>query len=319
MSWSEKLSRIAGRELTASEKSCVLFNFSAQARYIGENEVEDDVVHWLFMKIQRLVKTKTRATIVSKYSFDEPVPMSHGQGDTTLQYVLCGSELFCAKIGKPHQIQLEFDIGKRIHEGQSCPTVMPVVDIIAIDELRTAMLTPYYPLSLSSFTKSQPSTVVNMALCALCTVKAFSAKNTCHADIKPGNMMMQSSGRIIVSIDFGSAVAYGESITSRTPLFGLDCPCDEGSLRYDLTCLATSIVVMSTGDYDLTEFPSVSTMRDWLQRPENSVKLEYQIASVCLDETKSIDEIWHTCSGLALPENHAEWIVDRQEIWPSLL
>jgi serine/threonine protein kinase len=100
---------------------------------------------------------------------------------------------------------------KMIHNGQSCPTVMPVVDIIAIDEERTSMLTPYYPLPLSRLTP-QPSTVVNMALCALCTVKAFSAKKICHADIKPANMMMQSSGRIIVSIDFGSSVAYGESI-----------------------------------------------------------------------------------------------------------
>jgi serine/threonine protein kinase len=313
----DKLSRIAGRELTDSEVSCLISNFSAQAQYIGQNEVKDHVVHSLFLKIQRLVKTKTKTTIVSKYSFDGPVPMSNGQGDTTLQYVFRGSELFCAKTGKPHQIQSEFDIGKRIHEGQSCPTVMPVVGIIAIDEERASMLTPYYPLPLSSLTP-QPSTVVNMALCGLCTVKAFSARNICHGDIKPANMMMQSSGRIIVSIDFGSSIAYGEAITSQTPLFGLDCPC-EGSLRYDLTCLATSIVFMRTGNYNLAEFSSVSTLMDWLQRPENSVILEYQIASACLDETKSIDEIWHTCSALTLPENHTEWIVDRQEIWPSLL
>jgi serine/threonine protein kinase len=296
----------------------LISNYSAQAQYIGQFEVKDHIVHSLFLKIQRMAKTKTKTTIVSKYSFDGPVPMSNGQGNTTLQNVFRGSELFCAKTGKPRQIQLEFDIGTRIHENQSCPTVMPVLDIIAIDEERTSVLTPYYPLPLSSLMQPQPSTVVNMALCALCTVKAFSAKNICHADIKPANMMMQSSGRIIVSIDFGSSVAYGEPITSRTPLFGLDCPF-EGSLRYDLTCLATSIVFMRTGNYNLTEFSSVSTLMDWLQRPENSVKLEYQIASVCLDKMKSIDEIWHTCSGLTLPENHAEWIVDRQEIWPSLL
>lgn len=313
----EKLSRIAGRELTDSEVSCLISNYSAQAQYIGQNKVKDHVIHSLFLKIQRLVKTKTKTRIVSKYSFDGPVPISNGQGDTMLQYVFRGSELFCAKTGNPQQIRLEFDIGRKIHEGQSCPTVMPVVDIVEIDEDRTSMLTPYYPLPLSSLTP-QPSTVVNMALCGLCTIKAFSGKKMCHADIKPANMMMQSSGRIIVVIDFGSCVEYGESITSHTPLFGLDCACD-GSLRYDLTCLATSIVFMRTGKYSLADFSSVSTLKDWLQRPENSVKLEYQIASVCLDETKSIDAIWRTCSGLTLPENHSEWIVNRQEIWPSTL
>ena len=57
--------------------------------------------------------------------------------------------------------------------------------------------------------------------------------------------MFQAGNRIVVSIDFGSCAAYGDdTLTATSPAFGMDCG-TEASLRYDLTCLAASIILLS--------------------------------------------------------------------------
>jgi len=194
---------------------------------------------------------------------------------------------------------------------------MPVVALIEVDEGRKSMLSPYYPLSLANVSV-QPSAIVNAALCGLCTIRAFNVKNMCHGDIKPANMMLTAHGRNVVTIDFGSAVPYGESLVSTTPLFGLDCP-SEGSLRYDLTCLATSIVFLRTEKFDTEDFPTIATLKEWLPKSTHGEKIEFQIAALCLDDTLGIEEIWKRSLLLKLPTNHRDWIVDVEEIWPKLL
>jgi hypothetical protein len=62
------------------------------------------------------------------------------------------------------------------------------------------------------------NTVINMAICALVTIKAFSNKNLCHGDIKPSNMMFQAGSRTIVTIDFGFTADFA---SEGTPLLSL--------------------------------------------------------------------------------------------------
>jgi serine/threonine protein kinase len=133
-------------------------------------------------------------------------------------------------------------MARRVHENQRCPSVMSVIDTVELSKGRLALITPLYTMPLS-YMQVQDSIVVNMALCALATIKALSNKNICHGDLKPSNMMFQAGNRIVVTIDFGSCANYGESLPSTSPISGLDCPI-EGSLQYDLTCLATSIVFL---------------------------------------------------------------------------
>lgn len=232
----EEMERVVKKELTDSEASCLLTTFSSQAVLIALDRMKDRDINSLYIKIQRMVKTDTKSKLVSDYIFDGLVPMAFGQQDTVLQYVIRGSDLYCAKIGDAATIETEVKASRLVHEQQQCPSVMPVFDIIHIDENRVAMVCPYYPIPVSH-TNVNEATIVNVALCGLATIKAFSNKQLCHGDIKPSNMMFQAGNRTVVSIDFGSCTAYGNMLTATSPAFGMDCG-TEASLLYDLTCIS---------------------------------------------------------------------------------
>jgi len=109
--------------------------------------------------------------------------MAFGQGSTVLQYVIRGSNLYCGKIGDLATIEAEVKVAELVHKKQHCPSVMPVVDSIKIDEKRVVMIVPFYPIPVSHTTVNE-ATILNVALCGLATVKAFSNKGLCHGDIK---------------------------------------------------------------------------------------------------------------------------------------
>jgi hypothetical protein len=101
------------------------------------------------MKIQRMVKTATKLSLVSDFMFDGLVPMAFGQANTVLQYALRGSDLYCAKIGDSALINTEAVMARRIHENQRCPSVMPVIDTVDLSKGRLALITPLYTMPLS--------------------------------------------------------------------------------------------------------------------------------------------------------------------------
>ena len=308
----EEMERVVKKELTDSEASCLLTTFSSQAMLISLGQFKDRDINSLYIKIQRMVKTATKSKLVSDYIFDGLVPMAFGQGNTVMQYAIRGSDLFCAKIGDTATIEAEVEASKLIHEGQHCPSVMPVFDRIKIDENRVAMISPFYPIPVSHTTVND-ATIVNVALCGLATVKAFSSKNMCHGDIKPSNMMFQAGNRIVVSIDFGSCTAYGRNLTAISPAFGMDSG-TEASLRYDLTCLAASIILLSG-----MRLMDIHTREDARSQLAMRSGLHFSIASLCLDDrVVDVDEIWEKCKVLVkvgLPS--ANWVVDLDELWPK--
>jgi serine/threonine protein kinase len=309
----EEMQRVVRKELTDSEASCLFLTFSSHALLIAERLATDRVIASLYKKIQLMVKTVTKSKLVSAYSFDGLVPMSSGQGNTVLQYVLKGSDLNCAKIGDVATISNEVRIARLVHENQQCPSVMHVIDTVNIGDSRMAMIAPLYPLPLSHMDVLPENTVINMAICALATIKAFSNKNLCHGDIKPSNMMFQAGSRTIVTIDFGSTVQYGEPLLAISPLFALDCP-TKGSLHYDLTCLATSILFLLGNS--LEEFNSRAQAREWLTTRQGT---HYRIASLCLDPAvESADSIWETCKQVVnIMYAESDWVVDCDAVWPT--
>lgn len=275
-----EMERVVKKDLTDSEASCLLSVFSSEAVLISFGQYKDRDIHSLFLKIQRMVKTATKAKLVSSYIFDGLVPMAFGQGNSVLQYAIRGSDLYCAKIGDPATIEAEVQASTLIHENQLCPSVMPVIDSIKIDENRVAMITPFYPLPVSHTTVTEP-TIVNIALCGIATIKAFSNKNLCHGDIKPSNMMFQAGSRTVVSIDFGSCKEYGSMLAETSPLFGMNCG-NQASLRYDLTCLAASIMLLSGIQLD-----KIATREDALSELASRSGVHMALATLCLDERVS--------------------------------
>ena len=309
-----EMERVVQKDLTESEASCLLSVFSSEAVLISLGQYKDRDIQSLFSKIQTMVKTATREKLASRrsYIFEGLVTMAFGQGNSVFQYVLRGSDLYCAKIGDAATIEAEVQVSTRIHENQLCPTVMPVIDSIKIDENRVAMITPFYPITVSHTTVTEP-TIVNIALCGIATIKAFSNKNLCHGDIKPSNMMFQARSRTVVSIDFGSCKEYGSMLAQTSPRFGLDCS-NQASLRYDLTCLASSIMLLSGIPLD-----KIATRKDALSELALRSGVHITLATLCLDESVSnLDDLWEqiqTLVRVALPK--ADFVVDLNEIWPK--
>lgn len=311
----EEIERVVQKELSESEASCLTSNFVANLVAIGQGQLRERDILSLYIKVKRIVKSKTKSITVSKYTFDGVVPSaSLAQSGVVLQYVVHGSQLFCAKIGSEETIAGEVAMAQLVHESQSCPTVMPILDTQKFHDDRLAMITPFYPMNLSLLSVEH-STVLNVALCAIATVKAFSNKRLCHGDIKPSNMMLQCSSKIVVTIDFGSCLEYGSTLQSTTPIYALDCPI-EASLRYDLTCVATTIIQLSGQSLD--HIDTRDKALKWLSTKQGSI---FHLAKLCLQEyegrSEPIDQIWYEIQKLVeLVHKHDEWLVDLDSIWP---
>jgi len=312
----QNIEKVIKRDLTPSEKDCFQNDFGDKLSQIAQGFMTTANIQRLHFKVANKIKTRTATRLQGKYHFDGLIPGASGQGNSTLQFAVHGTSLCCAKISKPSRILPEISVGTELIEGQVCPTVMPVIDSVEIDSERMAMITPYYPLDVSALDlRNSLETVTNVAMCGLASVKAFSSKKICHADIKPSNMMLEGSrGKTVVMIDFGSSVPYGESITELSFAFGLDCP-PVGSLEYDLTCLAVSIVhTMTLTNDPLREEVTRAGLSHAIGNPQN---IALKVAKACLTEGKSIDEIWEEAKECIESQfGNAEWLVDLEYIWP---
>ena len=96
-----------------------------------------------------MVETEAQMKLVSAYIIDGLVTMSFGQGNTSLEYIIKGSGLYCAKIRDVATINEEVRIARLVHVNQQCPSVMHVIHAVNISDSRAAMIAPFYPLSLS--------------------------------------------------------------------------------------------------------------------------------------------------------------------------
>ena len=117
----------------------------------------------------------------------------------------------------------------------------------------------------------------------------------------------------MVSIDFGSCTAYGSTLAATSPAFGMDCG-TEASLRYDLTCLAASILLLSG-----IGLADIHTREDARSQLAMRTGLHFSIAALCLDDSVvDVDWIWEKCKTMvkvSLPS--ANWVVDLGELWPK--
>lgn len=321
---SDLLENAKGGPLTESEIEYALINYDKIIDNIMSKADSRERLRlarrlWILLSVR--IKTQTRLAVKDQYLFDGPVPGAFGNLGTEVQFVVRGSSLYCAKImlADNGALQRERDTAVQVHTNRTCPTVMPVLDLVSLpgEPKRVALITPYYPLPLSPLATGNlhEEGCINVALCGIGTVKAFHSIGLCHGDIKPGNMMLTAGNdNLVVTIDFGSAVKYGESIASVTPRFGMDCP-HEGSIVYDLTCLASSIYMLCTGEaLPRTSQELVGTLDAEFQ---HTTRPSLQIAKICLEST-DIDSIWDQAQTVVDSAHGIDrsLIVSFGKVWP---
>lgn len=302
--------------LEPSEEHCLLKDFAPQALLLERHQFKQRDAMSLLRQIRNMVKSSTKKASFLEGSvlFGGLIPLAHGQADTVLQYCLRSGVVCCAKIGQPSVIQKEVDVSQLVSKG--CPTIMPLLEVVELDRERLAMISPFYPLPVSQFlgVEIPEEILVNVALCGLASVKAFSRRGMCHGDIKPSNMMFGAHDNVIITIDFGSSSSYGDehALNASTAVYCLDSL--PNSLDFDLTCLASSIRSLS--------FPSLSDSRS---KKELQTQLSQErsllgrIASLCLENLQGIDDVWKKT--LVLVRSHKfvnpKLLVDPELIWPK--
>jgi serine/threonine protein kinase len=79
---------------------------------------------------------------------------------------------------------------------------------------------------------------INVALCGLASIFALNSAGYAHGDIKPGNMMLDSSG-LVTLIDLGTAQRLGDYFTESSN-FALG-ELSQSSVDYDLVCLGSTL------------------------------------------------------------------------------
>jgi serine/threonine protein kinase len=233
--------------------------------------------------------------------------------------------LCCAKVGDARIIDSENKFAQLVHEGQSCPTVMPVIDCVSIPatsrdvvEETKALITPFYPCTLIMFNKYSFSSIINTALCTLASIKAFSVKRLCHCDIKPSNLMLTSHSNLVILIDFGSVIEYGSKEIPATSYHGLDC--SVGDVNYDKVCLATTLYELAWGPL-ASNSPTLDSLESMLDHQENKIDARLQhlptfIRDLLPRAALTVDAIWMKwTSNLDALALEGDEMADLAEIW----
>ena len=280
--------------LTPVEVGYLQMHFTDLAKLVAQQTFKGSYLH-IVNKVRNAIKTSTKFRLRASncaFSFDGPIPGAYGQGHTTFQFAYRNSSIFCAKIGSSATLEREKSIADVLFaDGNVYPTVMPVVDFIDVGNSRFALITPYYPVSLSQVVGAlDDDQLTNVALCTVASIRAFSEHGLCHGDIKPSNLMFSNNKDLVVTIDFGSAGKFGTFPTGgSTLLYGLDAECM--SRTYDQICLAVSLAELKWGSFDDGIFANIATVGGFSTavnaQPDDRTK---HIIRALL--TSSIDAVW---------------------------
>lgn len=130
--------------------------------------------------------------------------------------------------------------------------------------------------------------VVNVAMCTLASIQAFANVGLSHGDIKPANLMLTVDSQLVILINFGSAVPIGQTINETSAHWGKDCPVT-GSIRYDMTCLASVLFHLLHGATPNDDLASMLA-----ELPEDNILVGDQMIRDCLlrfDE--DLGDIWN--------------------------
>ena len=250
-----KLKELTGQEISQRDADVLVDKFSEKALLLQNGNLTKAIAQKLIMQIKNYVRTSTNLKIDSHgYRFNGLLSGVLGQASTIICSAFNGTTVYCAKLGSAATITREVNVAKIIKASGESPFLMPIITDFPIDAERHCMISPLYAMPLSTLVALHPKgirdpiIIKNILTSMLQALKCFEKAKYCHADIKPANIMACTHGHDggLVLIDYGSAVPYGEMIQAYTAAYALDVA-PEGSLQFDLTCLASTIFQVLLG------------------------------------------------------------------------
>jgi len=254
----------------------LLSKFGADYFNISTGKVNASGIREIYRKAQLSLTTRTKQIIQQNHPyclFDSIIDV--GQGNTVVVKVMFKGVCCSAKIGSLSDIEKEVNVARLF---PSTPTLMEVLEVIAIPEDRLAMITPLYSSSLHDFIgRKSLELFLRVAICTLLSIRAFNRIGFCHGDIKPKNLMVSNNSKFVTVIDFGESAPYGQKMMKDSTVYPLDCV-RIASLQYDLTCLASTLWELWQGYVGMKTREELRVVSASCE-----VKLVSAIITACLD------------------------------------
>jgi serine/threonine protein kinase len=288
----EKFFRLLNKDVEPAIAAALLQD-SKLVSMLRNNTVQQKDIFRIYRGLQNTVTTRSAKSynLSPLYLFDGLLVVPSKQASTCLQYVVEGSKLRVAKTTTEAEMDPEINALELIHAYHShCPTIVRPLNCVQSGVGRKSLILPHYGLSLSQLNSTELSKMVslhaNVAMCGLATIMACNNVGLCHGDIKPGNMMLTDSG-VVVTIDFGTTVSYGSSSLGESYSFGMDA--ERVTLKYDLACLASSLLLLVEHDLSNLEMAVVQgTYHD-------SQTLAERLAAILLSSL-DLNSLWSMCT-----------------------
>jgi hypothetical protein len=311
----------------------------ARGKVLNDYEVER-AVHMLVRVVTPT--TARRFSSTTTYVLDGPVPGARGQASVELLFAFEGSRVLCAKVGSYTLLNHELAVSRAVHAVSVAPTVMQAVALVPVFRRRekdpfAALLMPLFPMTVgvaslamdTGVPASREAFLLNVSLCTISAVKAFSAAGYAHGDIKPSNLLVSSdgSGKIVLG-DFGTARKFGEPFIESSD-FSLNLE-RVASLHYDVVSVGATLACLLSGSLNVAECVDIAGLATAIaQLPDSELAAPlWKFINTCLafpvdgaaDELDQLLRLLADIIGAARLrlESLAHTLLTPADVWPQL-
>jgi hypothetical protein len=311
--------------LSAHEVELFLYKpeFEEFRRKLIDNNLKERDVPTITRRLRTVVETSTRhrMTMESGIVLDGPIRVASSQASTSLLFAIQGTAVKCAKVGPVAAIQHEHQVYSEIHSIVTAPTLCLPTDAFRIPGGdRMALIIPLYNLTVADATFSmaighsvaRSVLAINVALCGLASMFALNSAGYAHGDIKPGNMMLDSSG-LVTLIDLGTAQRLGDYFTESSN-FALG-ELSLSSVDYDLVCLGSTLAFIEHALH-----PNDLRTRDAMlaKLSDCTSSAVTRLAQQCLGPASSRPSLRQMADELESASRHLNCIVSLRAMWPTM-
>jgi hypothetical protein len=309
----------------------------------GQVLSDSEVLRAVHMLVRVVTPTTARRfSSTTTYVLDGPVPGARGQAGVELLFAFEGSRVLCAKVGSATLLSHELAVSQAVHSVSVAPTVMQAVALVPVFRRReteqyAALLMPLFPMTVgvaslamdTGVASAREAFLLNVSLCTLSGVKAFSAAGYAHGDIKPSNLLVSSdgSGKIVLG-DFGTARKFGETFIESSE-FSLNLE-RVSSLHYDVVSTGATLASLLSGSINVAACVDIAGLVAAMARlPASELTAPlWKLIDACLafpvdGAAAELDQLLHLLSDITGAArlrlgSLAHTLLTLDEAWPKL-